>query len=59
MTRIFGLLFCFAAAISVGGCGGNEGGNMIENEEQSAVEAYEASLLEEEESMSKNLEESE
>lgn len=60
MARYIGLLLCFAAAISIGGCGrGGDGGNMVENAELSEVEAYEASLVEEEAGMDNDFVESE
>jgi hypothetical protein len=57
MFKSFGLLLTLVCAMCLVGCGGDEGGNMIENEDQSAIEAYEASLLEEEAAMDADFEE--
>lgn len=51
MTRSLALLSTLFVACCLVGCGGSEGSSMLENEEQSAIEAYEASLAEEEAAM--------
>ena len=57
MFKTFGLLFTFVCAMCLVGCGGNEGGSMIEDAEQSDIEAYEAAMAEEEAAMDADFEE--
>ena len=57
MFKTFGLLFTLVSSMCLVGCGGSGGGNMIEDAEQSDIEAYEASLAEEEAAMDADFEE--
>ena len=50
MFKSLGLLFTFTVAMCLVGCD-DGGGNIIENAEQSEIEKYEASLVEEEAGM--------
>ena len=52
MFRSFGLVLTYAVAMCLVGCGGNEGGNIMEESKQSDIEAYEAALAAEEAAMS-------
>lgn len=56
MKKLFGLsLFVCSLFLAVPGCsGGGEASSMIENADQSAIEAYEAAIAAEEEMMNED-----
>ncbi len=59
MTKTLGLLFTFAFALCLVGCSSNETTNTMENESQTAIEAYEASIAADEAAMDEDFGDSE
>ncbi|QDV88135.1 hypothetical protein [Stieleria sp.] len=59
MFKAMGLVFTFAVAMCLVGCGGSEGGTVTENAELSEIEAYEAAIAAEEAAMNEDFEETE
>lgn len=57
MKKLFVLLFALSVGTALSGCGSDEGSNLMEDASQTDIEAYEASMAEEEGAMDADFEE--